>query len=115
MRLNRCALGFSIIEALVAAIVFAIAAIGIFSALSKVQPTSMSLQAAYIGQQVLESLRSSVDAGTWNSGGAWSVGSHPCPAAIVVNWASACVYIVSPDDPVSKARQVTVNVNWPDS
>ena len=124
MRVNACLTGFSVAEALVAAMVFSIAAAGVFSTIGSVQKpsagTDRSLQAAYIGQQVLEGLRSSVDAGTWDDSttpsplyGTVSGTPHACPAltpALPANW--SCSYTVT-EDPNSKARKVDVNVIWP--
>ena len=63
---EKCNTGFTITEAMVAAIIFAIAAAGMFSAASgfkrPMNAADRSLQAASCGQQVLEHLRAHVDA-----------------------------------------------------
>ena len=117
--------GFSITETLVAAVIFSITAAGIFATISglkkPVAKTGHSLEAAYIGQQVLEGLRSGVDAGPnspWNDATnpkALTVGQHNCsPLTVVKNTITyACTYTVT-QDPNSGARKVDVNVSCPD-
>lgn len=105
--------GFSIAEAVIAAVVFVIAVTGVLATISNIKKpsarTDRSLEAAYVGQKVLEDLRNEVDAGTWDTG-PLSVGpTRPCPNGIV-----NCTYSVD-EDPVSRARAVTVNVTWPDN
>ena len=122
MRLNVRLTGFSIAEALVAAMVFSIAAVGVFSTISSIQKptvnTDRSLQAAYIGQQVLEGLRSQVNGTTWNTTGGLALGpggaprTYDCsPAAPINNITYQCTYTVT--QAASGARSVTANVTWP--
>ena len=118
----RCRAAFSIVEAMVAAMVFAIAAVGVFSTISSSQKPSVSsdnsLQAAYIGQQILENMHSNVDASTWADSasplyGTTSGTAHVCPTVtppLPSGW--TCNYTVT-EDAVSKARQVVLNITWP--
>ncbi len=57
--------GFSLVEVLVASVIFAIAATGLFSTFSPQRVNSdrseRRLQAAYLGRQLLEELRTNVD------------------------------------------------------
>ncbi len=105
--------GFSIAEAVIAAMVFVIAVTGILATISNIKKpsarTDRSLTAAYVSQKVLEDMRNEVDAETWNTG-PLSAGPNPrsCP-----NGVANCTYSVD-EDPVSHARAVTVNVTWPD-
>ena len=60
----------SFVEVMVTSIIFVIASYGIFAAISGVNPSDNNslarLEAAYIGKQVLEDLRTQVDARTWD-------------------------------------------------
>jgi len=63
----------SIIEVIISSIIFIIAAAGILTAVSTFQSqaggnTSKRLEAVYAGKQVIDELRSEVDAETWDSG-----------------------------------------------
>jgi type II secretory pathway pseudopilin PulG len=106
--------GFSIAEAVIAAMVFIIAVTGVLATIGNIKKPSVrtdrSLTAAYVGQKVLEDMRNEVDAGTWDTG-PLKVGPNPrpCPNAV-----ANCTYSVD-EDPVSHAREVTVNVTWPDN
>jgi len=61
----------SLAEVLVTAVIFTIAAFGIFAAISMLRPQSMDskqrLDAAYAGKSVIEQLRASVDASRWDN------------------------------------------------
>ncbi len=121
--------GFTIIEALVASVIFSIAVAGIFATTGSIrQPTAEndhSLEAAYIGQQVLEDMRRYVDAGTWNNPALninrLKVGAgHDCcmdpPACAQMrtvtknNITYTCTYTVTQE--ASGARKVKVDVGW---
>ncbi len=76
------------VEVLVAAIIFTIAALGTFASIAAIRkPAAISerkLTAAYYGRQILEDLRSKVDARNfnpttrqYNGGTDFSIGSHP--------------------------------------
>ena len=114
--------GFTITEALVAAVIFSIATAGIFATISALKKPSVktdkSLEAAYIGQRVLEDLRSGVDA---NPNSAWNDSTNPktltaggpynCPAADVTP-SYTCTYTVTQQP--NGAREVDVHVSCPE-
>ena len=103
--------GFSIAEALVAAIVFSISAVGILTTTSKIrQPAGSSArntQAAYYGEQILEDLRAKITPEEWGSG-ALAEGQHVLPA----NGPYKAVYFVENDPAGSGARRVSLNITW---
>jgi len=110
--------GFSITEAMTAAIVFVIAATGVFATLGNIKKpsarTDRSLTAAYLGQQVLEDMRTNVDAGTWdNANSEMSLGAHSGSKS--VNGVTYPYAYTVAQDPVSNARQVMITVTWPDN
>ena len=106
--------GFTIVETVVAAVIFLLAVGGVFAALGGiVKPSTRSdrsLQAAYIGQQVLEGLRVKVEEGTWDSA-ELAEGTHYCPTINNTIGNYSCAYDVV-EDPNSGARQVTMNITW---
>ncbi|MBF0384672.1 MAG: hypothetical protein HQL27_02255 [Candidatus Omnitrophica bacterium] len=61
----------SLLEITIAAIIFVIAGIGIFTTIAMFRPQATGstnrLKAAYIGKYMLDELRSGVDANTWNT------------------------------------------------
>lgn len=63
----------SLVEVIVTAMIFLLAAFGIFASISMLRPQGQDvarrLEAAYIGRSILEELRGEVDARTWNSTG----------------------------------------------
>ncbi len=110
--------GFSIAEAVIAAMVFVIAATGVFATIGNIKKpsarTDRSLTAAYVGQQVLEDMRTNVDAGTWDDPGSpLSLGAHNGSKS--VNGVDYPYSYNVVQDPVSKARQVNITVNWADN
>ena len=102
---------------MVAAVIFSIATVGVFATIGSIRKpaskTDRSLEAAYIAQQTLESMRNNVDALTWDTG-PLSVGTHNL-ADIVRNGITYSISYTVVEDATSKARKVTVNVNWPDT
>ena len=64
--------GASLVEVLIAALIFTIAATGLFTTFASQRETTKrsqrQVQAAYYGRQVLEELRSKVDQRNWDSG-----------------------------------------------
>lgn len=99
-------------EAALAAIIFAIAAAGIFSTVAVMrQPGAESedrIGAAYFGQQVLENLRAKVDQGTWDTGELDPNRTHTVTSGIYT-----ATYNVTTES--SGAKKVTLQVTWPDS
>ena len=63
----------SLVEVIVTAIIFTIAAAGILTTISALRPHSSEsvrrLEAAYIGKSIIDELREAVDAETWNEAG----------------------------------------------
>ncbi len=111
--------GFSIAEAVIAAIVFVIAVTGVLATIGNIKKpsarTDRSLTAAYVGQQVLEAMRTNVDAGTWDDPGSplSLLGTHS--GSKPVNGVTYTYTYTVVQDPISKARRVTITVNWPDN
>ncbi len=111
----------SIVEMIVTAVIFAIAAIGIFSTISMLRaqsPVSDSggrLGAAYTGKRILEDLRGRVDAGEWMANlGPLATGTLHTNTigGYTVNW-----YLVDvPGDfpPGMAPRRLVMNVYYPD-
>ena len=115
--------GFSMVEALIAAVIFAVAVVGVFATSAALKkPTVVSdkkLTAAYIGKQVLEDLRSKVDQREWLTGslatynlalgdhGPFTFNNPTYQVAYNVMWTVSSV-------PNSDARQVLVTIQWPD-
>lgn len=62
----------SLVEIMIATVVFSIAAVGTFSTLSMLRRSSnvseRSLQAVYFGRQILEELRAKIDQANWGQG-----------------------------------------------
>lgn len=103
---------------MIAAIVFVIAVTGVLATIGNIKKpsarTDRSLTAAYVGQQVLEDMRTNVDAGAWDDPGSpLSLGTHN--GSKPVNGVTYTYTYTVVQDPVSKARQVTITVNWPDN
>jgi len=102
----------------IAAIVFVIAMTGVLATIGNIKKpsarTDRSLTAAYVGQEVLEAMRTNVDAGTWDDPSSpLSLGVHN--GSKPVDGVTYTYSYTVAQDPVSKARQVTVTVNWPDN
>ena len=118
MRNNNEDKGFSLIEVIMAALIFAIATGGLFSTF-RVQreysnKSERKLQAAYCGRQVLEELRSKIDQRNWDSGNlqegtrTYTFASAPCSAFT----AAYTVTNVVINSVTTGGRKVTLNVNW---
>ena len=110
--------GFTMVEAVVAALVFAAVVVGIFSTTAALKKPAVvsdkKLTAAYYGKQILEDLRSKVDQRDWNSG-QLNLGVHG-PVTInnpTYNVTYSVTYTVN-TIPGSSARQVFLKVQWPD-
>ena len=103
----------SMTEVIIAAIIFAIAAAGVFTLLStfRVQgrQSTHRLEAAYVGKSVIENLRSSVSAENWNDpNSSLAVGSHQ---QAVGNFQ---IDYTLTDVPDLGVRRLTMNVTYPD-
>jgi len=121
---------FSLLEILLAAIIFIISVGGIFATLNAVRQPALqkerALTAAIFGQQLLESLHSSVSANNFDAGGnvngALSLGTHSLPLVTdpqnvvynmtyVVTCADGGVTCDQDDTP----RQVILNITFNDA
>jgi len=108
--------GLSLVEVLIATVLFSIAALGMFSTLSMMRVSSdvsdKRLGAAYFGRQCLEQLRAKVDQRAFNGidyNNELSLGPHTCPAD--PNNIYTATYIVA-EDATTKARKVSLSVTW---
>ena len=102
--------GFSIMEVTIAALIFALTAVGILSAISSLRTPSATsqkdLQAAYYGQNILDDLRAKVDQRTWNDASdSLAVGTHTLPPSGIYN----AVYTVTDE---GAGRNVVLNITW---
>lgn len=102
--------GFSIIEVTIAALIFALTAVGIVSTISSLRTPSATsekdLQAAYYGQNILDNLRAKVDERAWMSvSNPLAVGTHTLPPQGIYN----AVYNVTDD---GTGRGVVLNITW---
>ena len=111
---------FTLVEILVAAVIFALAAMGLFAAFStqgNMKGKSERRQiAAYYGRQLLEDLRTKVDqrSGVWplticdGSSQPWT-GLTPPLSGMTVSYTCA---IIAAGQPGEGSRTVTLNVQW---
>ena len=108
------------VEVIVAAVIFALAAAGIFAtitALSKPATESdHSVTAAFLGKQMLEELRTHVDATTWSSaiGNPLKDGTYNSIATPTIDGIDYDISYTVTDDPDSDGRYVTLTVEWDD-
>ena len=109
--------GTTLIEALLAGVVFILAVSGVFATMAAVRgpvtSKNNSVEAAIFGKQVLEDLRSKVDARDYNNNnGNLGIGTHT-----IVNGIYTALYNVTPLDvnnPNTSGRKVDVSVTWTD-
>ena len=110
---------FTLVEVLVAAIIFALAATGLFTAFSTQGAASgkseRRLMAVYYGRQLLEDLRNKVD----NRTSAWPLtcdnATHLWPGATPPISGMAATYscdTIAAGRPGEGSRKVTLNVQW---
>jgi len=116
MRQNIKNKGLSLIEVVISAVLFSIAALGMFSTLSMMRVSSdvsdKRLGAAYFGKQCLEQLRAKVDQRAYNGTdytNELSLGPHNCPGPADPVYTGT--YTVS-EDATTKARKVNLSVTW---
>ena len=110
--------GFSLIEVMIAAIIFSIAVVGIYASLASVKQQSLNISdkglgAALCAQQFLEEKRAAVDMRDWNAGGKIATTGGPTggPNCIQNGTTYTLQYqIVSAGN---YARKATVIVSWP--
>jgi Tfp pilus assembly protein PilV len=107
---------FSMVEVIVAAVLFATASAGIFATISYTNHSSGSsgsdarVKAAFLAKMVLDQLNKEVNSSTWSSG-LLSVGDHTWPAVAGFTGYTATYKVTEPDGP-GGARKVVVNVDW---
>lgn len=109
--------GFSVTEVIVAALVFALVTVGLFSSVTALnEPAKESVEsvtAAYIGKQILDDFRKEVSAGTWAGGPLDPAGSPYTLNAITVDGITYTpVYTVVNDPSGASGRIVTLNIVW---
>lgn len=109
---NKSGMG-SMIEILITSVVFATAVAGILAATSSVKPQSTQamrkLQAAQIGKSMIDQLRSSIDAQTWNqSSGNLYPNTYNTTKGIY-----NITYTIT-DVPDMGLRKLTMNISYPD-
>ena len=127
--------GFSLVEVVVAAVIFSIAVVGIFSVFAISRRSSdaseRSLLAAYLGRQILEDLRAKVDSRIWDTGagGSWDtpgdpitcpqletdlppalIPNHPLMAELITNFNGQVWYTC--DEDTSGTRKITLRISW---
>ena len=118
--------GFSLVESVVAALVFAAAVVGVFSTAATLKRpavgTDKRLAAAFYAKQILEDLRAKVDQRDWDTvGGPLSLNAGNAPQTftlpVITNPTYGVPYSISytvSTIPGNTARQVDVTVSWPD-
>jgi len=107
--------GFSsLVEIIVTALIFLLATFGILTTASILKPESSNstrrLQAAYMGKQIIDDLRASVDARSWdNAAGPLAVGilKNQTIGDFSIN------YILT-DVAGLNLRKLTMNISFPD-
>jgi len=110
--------GFTLVEVIVAAVIFLLSAAGLLATISAMsQPAAQSsreMTATLIGKQVLEELRQDVDAVTWDTVGAnlEPAVAHVRPAVLVDGVTYTPTYTVTPDPQGTRGRVVNVTVTW---
>ncbi len=107
--------GFSsLVEVIVTSLIFALAAFGILTTVSILRPeganSSQRLQAAYAGKQLIDDLRSYVDARSWNNA------TGPLAVGILHNQTigNFSINYILEDMPGLNLRKLTMNISFPD-
>ena len=114
--------GFSLVEAIVASLIFATVVVGVFATMSSFKKPSVAsdkkLMAAFYGKQILEDLRAHVDQRDWDTG---LLASNPAlnphgpfsQFSPTYNMTFNYWYTVT-EDYVGGPRQVSLNITWPE-
>ncbi|HOW36254.1 MAG TPA: type II secretion system protein [Candidatus Omnitrophota bacterium] len=124
--------GFSLVEVIIASVIFIISTVGLFSALSGLRTASgeskKRLFAANYGKQVLEGLRAKVDDRTWNDScnpGTMDLSvtlPNPCTHGPFTTTVDGTTYTVqytvtpqmNPSVPTQEmGRTINMTVTWP--
>ena len=111
LKYNRSRNAFSMVEVIVAAVLFAVASAGIFATISYTNRSIESntrVRASVFSKKILDQLNREVSAATWNTGGL-SVGNHNVAADPDFTGCTAS-YVVSN---VSSTRKVVLTVDCP--
>ena len=117
----NCSKAFSLVEAVVAGVIFSIVVVGVFSSMAAVKKpvknSDRGIDAIYYGQRILETLRANVDARDWDTGSlspSTCTQISSCVQQIFKNGTryTASYYVTAV--PNSTARQVTMNIAFPD-
>lgn len=107
--------GFTVTEVVISALIFSIAAAGMFATVSALrQPAAESadeVAAAFLGKRILDDLRAELDATTWDSGN-FSVGTHPMAPVVIDGITFTPSYDVIADPAGTGARKVTLDITW---
>ena len=100
------------VEVIVASVLFATSAAGIFATINLVTSRNgdpgAKMKAALFAQRVLEGLDKKVSTLTWNTD--LSLGTHAWPITEFAGYSAT--YTVTDDALVPGARKVEVNVHW---
>jgi len=102
----------SLVEVIVTAIVFIIAASGILATTTMFRPqgqaSSQKMEAAYIGKGLIDDLRQKVSAEDWwDPNGNLAVGTYTTTIG-----GYDVTYIIT--EPIPDVRHLTMNISWPD-
>ena len=114
--------GFSITEVIIAALIFSLVVAGSIAAVSALKKPAYAskedITAAYLAKQILEELRSDVNAEEWNSGGLnpnggpGGDGIYNNLTAVTIDGITYTPSYQVEDDTLTGARKVTLTVNW---
>jgi Tfp pilus assembly protein PilV len=104
---------FSLVEVVVAAVIFAVASLGIFATINLMDKTATSdarLKAALFAKKILDGLSAEIEPGVNNTGGALSSGTHQVADDADFSGYTASYYVSA--DTATGARKVKVTVTW---
>lgn len=109
---------FTLVEVIISSVIFALAMAGVYASVSQLrQPATESSQevtAAFLGKQILDKLRTQINAQSWNmvSGNLMAGQSYTGLAATINGINYNYSYIVEDDPGGTNARKVTLNITW---
>jgi prepilin-type N-terminal cleavage/methylation domain-containing protein len=114
--------GFSITEVIIATVIFSFVVAGSISAVSALKKPAYAskedVTAAYLAKQILEGLRSDVNAENWNSGelnpngGPGSNGVYNNLNAVIIDGITYTPAYQVENDTLTSARKVTLTIDW---
>ena len=111
--------GFSLVEVIVASLIFTVTIAGVLSSIAILKPpaefSEKGIEATYYVQNVLEDLRSKVDARTWSdpsvNSNPLAPGTHTLPTFVSTNGVTySSSYVVTQD--AMGGREVNMTVSW---